>query len=73
MTKARDLADMMSEGKVLSEELATSMGMETDNTVTEVVVGSVEKIIDLEDENLLELGVQNANYYYRLFNANPSD
>jgi len=57
MSKARDLADMMSGGKVLSEELATAMGMETDDTVTEVVVGSVEKIIDLEDENLLKLGV----------------
>jgi hypothetical protein len=57
MTKARDLADMMSEGKVLSEELAASMGMETDDTVTDVLVGSAEKIIDLEDENLLNLGV----------------
>jgi len=57
MTKARDLADMMSEGKVLNTELAAAMGMDADDTVTEVLVGSVEKIIDLEDENLLNLGV----------------
>lgn len=73
MTKARDLADMMSEGKVLNTELAAAMGMNADDTVTEVLVGSVEKIIDLEDENLLNLGVQDASRYYRFFNADCSD
>ena len=58
MTKARDLADLMSEGKTLTTGVAGALGVETDDDLTEVIEVIAEATVELQDENLLNLGVQ---------------
>jgi len=57
MTKARDLADLMSEGKTLTTGVAGALGVETDDDLTEVIEVIAEATVELQDENLLNLGV----------------
>ena len=73
MTKARDLADLMSEGKTLTTGVAGALGVETDDDLTEVIEVIAEATVELQDENLLNLGVQDVYNQYKLFNAYFSD
>ncbi len=57
MTKARDLADLMSEGKTLTTGVAEALDVASSDDLTEVIEIIAKTTVDLEDENLLQLGV----------------
>ena len=57
MTKARDLADLMSEGKTLTTDVAEALDVTSSDDLTEVIETVAQATVDLQDENLLQLGV----------------